>query len=86
MNNSEVDNVMLTTYDNPFDPFEEFDAWWKEDLRLGHDCCGTLAREAVINDVASDSVNDAEVLRAIDSIVQAEPLIYKKIQRKNDVA
>lgn len=79
----ENDEVMLTTYDNPFNPFENFDAWWKEDLRLGHDCCGTLAQVASLNEVASDSINDEEVLRAIDEIVSSEPLIYRKISKKS---
>ena len=45
MNEQEKDS-MLTTFDNRFNPFTDFIRWWKEDLRLGHDCCGTLAREA----------------------------------------
>ncbi len=80
MNNEEI---MLTTYDNPFNPFENFEAWWKEDLRLGHDCCGILAKTAFLNDVASDTVNDEEVKRAIDEIVTAEPMIYRKIHRND---
>ena len=39
---------MLTTFDNPFNPFTEFDRWWKEDLLLGHNCCGLLANESTI--------------------------------------
>ena len=77
----ENEEIMLTTYDNPFNPFENFDAWWKEDIRLGHDCCGTLAKVASLNTIASDSVNDEEVSRAINEIVEAEPLIYRKISK-----
>ena len=72
------DEIMLTTYDNPFNPFENFEAWWKEDLRLGHDCCGTLAKVAGWNDVVSDAVNEVEVLRAIDEVVATEPTINRK--------
>ena len=75
-------DVMLTTYDNPFNPFNEFDRWWKQDLLLGHDCCGLLAKVAMVNDVASDQVNEEEILRAIDEIVSAEPMIYKKVYRE----
>ena len=78
-----MDDVMLTTYDNPFDPFEDFDRWWKEDLLLGHDCCGLLAKTAMVRKVASDEDNDREVLRAIDEIVKFEPTIYKKVTKEN---
>ncbi len=77
------DDVMLTTYDNSFNPFKDFNAWWKEDLRLGHDCCGTLARMVSTSMLATDSTNDAEILDAINEIVDAEPLIYRKVT-KND--
>lgn len=72
-------DYMLTTYDNPFNPFTEFERWWKEDLLLGHDCCGLLARTANSVDIASDEVNDEDLLAAIDYIVSNEPMIYKKV-------
>lgn len=68
---------MLTTFDNPFNPFDDFVRWWKEDLLLQHDCCGILAREANVNDVASDEVNDKEIAEAMKRIVEREPMVYK---------
>lgn len=68
---------MLTTYDNPFNPFTEFELWWKRDLLLGHDCCGTLARTSNVSDVASDEVNDKVILDAMKAIVEEEPMIYR---------
>lgn len=79
---------MLTTYDNPFNPFTDFIRWWKEDLRLGHDCCGTLAREANISFVASEKVNDKNVIEAMNYIVKQNPTIYKIVYKTdfdNDV-
>lgn len=70
-------DVMLTTYDNPFNPFKDFDRWWKEDLLLGHDCCGLLARVANTSDIASDDVNDERIIEAMNEIVSNEPMIYK---------
>lgn len=70
-------DCMLTTYDNRFNPFTEFVAWWKEDLRLGHDCCGTLARMANTSNVLSDSANEEIILQAMEDIVKMEPMIYK---------
>lgn len=77
------DEYMLTTYDNPINPFTDFSSWWKWDLLLGHHCCGLLAREALTNDLASDEENEQEVERAMDFIVQREPLIYRKVLRSD---
>ena len=79
-------DYMLTTYDNPFDPFKDFISWWKEDLRLGHDCCGLLARTANTSDIASDAVNEADIDRAMDYIVQQAPMIYKKVLASDYIA
>lgn len=75
----EIDDYMLTTHDNPFNPFTDFETWYKYDMTLGHDCCGELAREACISDVASDEVNDGYVLAAMDRLVERWPLIFKKV-------
>ena len=78
-----MSDSMLTTFDNPFNPFKEFDLWWKEDLRLGHDCCGLLARTANTSDLASDDINEAEIDRAMNEIVEKEPMIYKKVSNSD---
>lgn len=38
------DRVVLTTKDNPINPFDDFNAWYAEDHRLGHNTCERLAR------------------------------------------
>lgn len=74
---------MLTTFDNPFNPFTEFDRWWKEDLLLGHNCCGLLANESNVSDVASDEVNDKAIIEAMERIVKREPMIYKIVYQSD---
>ena len=74
---------MLTTIDNPFNPFTEFDRWWKEDLLLGHDCCGLLANESNVSDVSSDEVNDKAIIEAMERIVKKEPMIYKIVYQSD---
>ena len=74
---------MLTTFDNPFNPFTEFDRWWKEDLLLGHNCCGLLAKESNVSDIASDEVNDKAIIEAMERIVKREPMIYKIVYQSD---
>ena len=74
---------MLTTFDNPFNPFTEFDRWWKEDLLLGHNCCGLLANESNVSDVASDEVNDKAIIEAMERIVKREPMVYKIVYQSD---
>ena len=76
MDKKEKDS-MLTTFDNRFNPFTDFIRWWKEDLRLGHDCCGTLAREANLSMISSDEINDKQTIEAMNRIVKENPMIYK---------
>ena len=74
---------MLTTFDNPFNPFTEFDRWWKEDLLLGHNCCGLLANESNVSDVSRDEVNDKAIIEAMERIVKREPMIYKIVYQSD---
>ena len=74
---------MLTTFDNPFNPFTEFDRWWKEDLLLGHNCCGLLANESNVSDIASDEINDKAIIEAMERIVKREPMIYKIVYQSD---
>ena len=52
--------VMLTTTDNPYDPFKNFDEWFMYDTEKGYNSCGYLARIAKLSDENTDQENDAE--------------------------
>lgn len=76
-------DFMLTTIDNPYDPFEEFDKWFLFDVEKGYNSCSYLARIAEIPDDFSDSEASAEIERAIDEIIKYDFLnIRKKVKRK----
>lgn len=77
----EQEDFMLTTFDNQFNPFEDFNIWWKEDLRLGHDCCGLLARTSNTNELQSEEVQEEEIRRAANEIVNNYPFIYRIVYR-----
>lgn len=75
---------MLTTIDNPYDPFTQFDDWFAFDEQKGYHTCAYLARIANTSDELSDEENDAEIEKAIDSIVKLNVLgIYRKVQKEN---
>ena len=72
--------TMLTTLDNPFDPFLDFDRWYSFDVEKGYHTCGYLARIAKSSDDLSDAEQEYEQEAAIDEIVELNILgIYKKV-------
>ena len=72
--------TMLTTIDNPFDPFFDFDRWYSFDVEKGYHTCGYLARIAKSSDDLSDAEQEYEQEAAIDEIVELNILgIYKKV-------
>ena len=72
----------LTTFDNPYDPFEQFTSWLLFDEEKGYHSCSYLGRIARTSDQLSDEENDLEVERAIDEIVKYDfRNIYKKVTR-----
>ena len=51
----------LTTIDNPYDPFQQFDLWFLYDVEKGYNSCGYLARIARTSDQFSDFENMREI-------------------------
>ena len=74
---------MLTTIDNPFDPFEQFYSWFLFDVEKGYNTCAYLGKTARTSEQLSDDENDREVERAIDEIIKYDFMnIYKKVKRQ----
>lgn len=72
--------VMLTTTDNPYDPFTDYDNWLSYDTEKNHNCCGLLARVAFTSDSHTDDENVAIIEAAIDDIVRYDLTNqYKKV-------
>ena len=77
-------NVALTTFDNPYDPFKDFDSWLLYDSEKGYNSCGYLGRIARTSDSLTDEENEEEIERAIDEIIKYDFLnIYKKVKRSD---
>ena len=76
---------MLTTLDNPYNPFEQFTHWLLFDKEQGYNTCEYLARIAYLSDDMTQKEENEEIERAIDEIIFTNPLpIYKKVFRNND--
>ena len=74
--------VMLTTFDNPYDPFDEFVPWFMFDIEKGYYTCSLLARIARYSEEFSIAEDKMETERAIDAIIDNDFLnIYKKVTR-----
>lgn len=73
----------LTTIDNPFDPFDDFDRWFAFDSSLGHGSSSLFARLAVQSSELSTELQNSEDEKAIDEIILNDPLsIFKKVSRE----
>ena len=74
--------VMLSTIDNPYDPFDNFSSWYMFDVESGYNSCAYLARIAQTSEQFTDTENDEEIERAIDEIIQYDfRNIYVKVKR-----
>jgi hypothetical protein len=77
---------MLTTIDNPYDPFDKFDEWFAFDMRAGHHTPGLLARIAVTSTELSDADQLLSIEQAIDEIIREDLTgLYKKVSREIDI-
>ena len=78
-----VEECMLTTFDNPYDPFEQFTSWFLFDVEKGYNSCEYLARIAKTSDQFTDKENEKEIERAIDEIIKYDFMdVYRKVKRE----
>ena len=70
----------ITTFDNPYDPIDQFTSWFINDVTKGYNTCGLLGRIARTSDQLSDVENEQEIERAIDEIIKYDvENIYTKV-------
>ena len=81
-----ANKCMLTTVDNPYNPFDDFNLWFMFDIEKGYNSCAYLGRIARTSDQLSEEENDLEIERAIDEIIQYDFMnIYKKVIQNSAV-
>jgi hypothetical protein len=78
---------MLTTFDNPFDPFTQWDEWYAWDQNAGYHTPGLLDRISRVADDLSEADQYLAVQWAIDEIVRENVSgMHRKVQRNQIVA
>lgn len=73
---------MLSTIDNPFNPFEDYSSWLMFDKEKGYDSAERLMRIAKITDDMTQKEENEEIERAIDEIIKYDFLnVYTKVSK-----
>lgn len=76
---------MLTTIDNPYNPYTQYDAWLSYDEQAGYYTNEYLARIANTNPTMTDKEVDEAIESAIDEIIKIDPLgIYVKMAKNSE--
>lgn len=66
--------LWLTTEDNPYDFFEQFDQWYQYDTTHGYNTCGLIAR-LIPDDTSFDISREHEAINdIICNFVKRDPL------------
>lgn len=78
------EDVMLSTIDNPWNPFTHYEEWFAEDARLGYNTPSLLARVVVSSNELSDYDQEQDIIRAIDEIVSENVSgMHRKVNRES---
>ena len=83
---SDTDNTdyMLTTVDNPFNPFTRFKEWMAYDASCGYDTPSFLARIVQSSEEISDPDQEIAINDAIDEIVRENVNgLYRKVSKNS---
>lgn len=73
---------MLSTIDNPFNPFEDYSSWLMFDKEKGYDSAERLMRIAKLTDDMTQKEETEEIERAIDEIIKYDILnVYIKVSK-----
>lgn len=81
--NEKLRQVYITTIDNPFNPFDNSDNWLMFDIEKGYYTNNKVARLVNITDDMTEKEELEEIERAIDRLIEIDPLdIYIKVVKE----
>lgn len=82
-----MSEYMLSTIDNPFNPFVNYEDWKVFDRDYKHYCNEVLAQNCFVSDAFSDKQQDAEIDAAIEKVL-SNPLyagIYIRVTKDTKI-
>ena len=81
-NETSFNTCALTTFDNHYNPFDQFTEWYLFDVEKGYNTCSHMARLANLTDDMTQKEIDEENERVIDKLIEYDFMnIYKKVWR-----
>lgn len=75
------DEYWLTTVDNPYDPFTEFQSWLAFDEQTGYFTNGLLARLTMDSNELPEKENNKAIIEAMNYICELFPGLYKIVKK-----
>lgn len=75
-------DVFITTYDNPYDYFEQFDEWLNFDRQKGYYTLEYVARLAKLAPDLSEEEQKIEMENVFNTIIEWNGNFYKKVYSK----
>lgn len=72
-------DVFITTYDNPYDYFKQFDQWYNYDQQKGYFTTEYVARLAKLAPDLSEEEERIEMENTFDKIIEWNGKFYKKV-------
>ena len=74
--------TMLTTIDNPFDPFTQFQDWYTYDCSKRYYTCNYLDRIVITTKQMNQEQIDQAYEKGMKEIVAFNPLFYKLVSKE----
>ncbi len=65
-------DTMLTTIDNPYNPFTQWNAWWSYDHEYNHCTWELVDRFAYTSETLPQSINDRAIEEAMQLIIKED--------------
>lgn len=79
-----TNDCRLTTFDNPYNPFDDFVQWLMFDNMKGYNTCGLIARLENVSDEMTEDEAMEEHENVINFIIENDPFNrYKKVWRNS---
>lgn len=79
-------DYLITTVDNPYNPWTDWDLWYAYDENSGYHTCSYLARLMSVGEGLSDQEEDQEYNDAVDEIIRYDVTNkYAKIAKNDPV-